>query len=96
MKPQAIDWFRLLWDMVQRGVPLAEVARRTGQNRVTLLAYLHGAHPAHWRGEMLVELWCAVCDEKRENVPMCDLVIMPRVRSERVRGQAKELQGVWK
>lgn len=95
---QAVDWFRLLWDLRQREWTVADVARETGQNRVTLLGYLHGAQPPHWRGELLIRLWCQVCQESRDNVPMCSLVIMPRVHGAKAPQEKAmdELERAWR
>lgn len=75
----AIDWFRLIWDMVQRGEPLVAIYRRTGIAEGTLREYLKGSQPPHWRGELLIELWCAVCDRARADVPTTAMVLAPRV-----------------
>lgn len=97
---QTVDWFRLIWDLHQRGMRTPDIAGRIGQNRETVRNYLHGAHPPHWRGELLIRLWSEVCQQPRENVPMCELVIMPRVvnRSEqRVSVDAvRELARAWR
>ena len=80
--PQQImvtDWFRLLWDMVQHGYSLSEVSRKTGIAIMTIYGYRDGSQPPHWRGELLIELWCAVCDKARVDVPETELVLAPRV-----------------
>lgn len=74
-----VDWFRLLWDLVQRGLKLSEVARRCDIAESTLKGYLRGSHPPHWRGETLVELWCVVCERSRRDVPMTSIAITPRI-----------------
>jgi len=80
--PQQIvvtDWFRLLCDMVQREHSMSEIARKTGINVMTIYGYRDGSQPPHWRGELLIELWCAVCDRARVDVPTTELVLAPRV-----------------
>ena len=74
-----IDWFRLLWDLVQRGVKLRDIARRCGIAESTLKGYLHGSQPPHWRGELLVALWCEVCARERGDLPVTAVVLAPRV-----------------
>lgn len=81
MSQQAVDWFRLLWDLMQRDLALSDVATMTGQHRETVRGYLYGSQPPHWRGELLIELWCEVCKKPREDVPVCELTISPRVMS---------------
>jgi hypothetical protein len=99
MKHQSVDWWRLLWDLTQRDVSLAETARMLDQNRETIRGYAYGSQPPHWRGELMIELWCEVCGKTRQDVPMCDLVITPRVvdRGMKPRDEAlRELEGVWR
>jgi hypothetical protein len=73
------DWFRLLWDMVQRGHSINEISRRTGIAHSTLIGYHEGSQPPHWRGELLIELWCGVCAQARVDVPTTHLCLSPRV-----------------
>lgn len=101
MKPQAVDWFRLLWDLAQRGCGLAEISRRTGIAHGTLRGYLDGGHPNHWRGELLIALWIETTGMGRPAVPMADVVLAPRVvpgRDDMRRGcdAGRELERVWR
>lgn len=74
-----VDWFRLLWDLVQRGVTLREIAKRCGIAESTLKGYLQGSHPPHWRGEVLIALWCDLCDRPRIEVPVAAVPFAPRL-----------------
>src|ERR1044071_542530 len=74
-----VDWFRLLWDLVQRGYSFSEIGRKTGIPEMTIRSYRDGGQPVYWRGKKLVSLWCAVCDSAEVDVPQAELVIMPRV-----------------
>lgn len=74
-----VDWFRLIWDMVQRGEPLVSIYRRTGIAEGTLREYLKGSQPPHWRGERLIEMWCVVCGTVKADAPMTKIVLAPRV-----------------
>ncbi len=99
MKHQTVDWWRLLWDMVQRGVTIAEAARRLGQTKETIRRYAYGSQPPHWRGEIMIDLWCKVCSKERQDVPMCDLVITPRVVNRDLKvadDAARELERAWR
>jgi hypothetical protein len=59
-KPQTTDWFRVLWDLIQRGYNLAAIERATGISSSTLRGYQEGSHPPHWRGELLADVWVEV------------------------------------
>lgn len=99
MKRQTVDWWRLLWDLTHRGVPLAKASRLMGENRETIRAYAYGAHPPHWRGELIIDLWCEVCAKERKDLPMCELVITPRVVNRDMKvtdDAARELERAWR
>jgi hypothetical protein len=74
-----IDWYRLLWDLIQRGHSIADVSKQAGIAESTVKGYLRGSHPPHWRGEVLIELWCLSCRKGRDDLPRTELVIAPRV-----------------
>jgi hypothetical protein len=76
---QTIDWFRLVSDLVQHGVSLRTIWARTDIAEATLRGYLAGSHPVHWRGELLIQLWCATCNQSRGDVPLTEVYIAPRV-----------------
>lgn len=75
----AVDWFRLLWDLVQRGHNLAAISRRTGISKGTLRGYLSHSQPPHWRGELLISLWCEVCEKPRSALPRERLALATRI-----------------
>jgi hypothetical protein len=75
----SVDWFRLIWDLVQRGHNLAIIERTTGISSSTLRGYLDGSQPPHWRGELLIGMWCRHVDLERDDLPMVDVVLSPRV-----------------
>lgn len=77
--PAVIDWFRLLRDLIQRGHSIAALEKRSGIAESTLRGYLQGSHPPHWRGEALIALWCQSCEKGRDDLPMTELYIAPRV-----------------
>lgn len=99
--PRTIDWFRLLWDLVQHGITLRSIAARTDIAEATLRGYLSGSHPVYWRGELLVQLWCSTCNRGRADLPMAEVYIAPRVVSREAGPSVKsdgfkELEGVWR
>jgi len=94
---QTVDWFRLLWDMVQRGQKLTHIAERTGIAHGALRLYMHGSQPPYWRGVKLVALWSEVTGCPPERVPMAELPLTPRVVPARDAVRAGcELERVWR
>jgi hypothetical protein len=77
--PVAVDWFRVLWDLARIGISMPEIERRTGISSSALYGYREGSHPQHWRGEMLIDMWCDVMDKPRASLPMVSIVLAPRV-----------------
>lgn len=101
MAPQSVDWFTVLWDIIQHGHNLSDIDRQTGIYRNTLRRYLEGAQPPHWRGELLIGMWCEVCKRGRDQLPMCKVYIAPRVVPEPDRVTmssevGRELMEVWR
>ena len=88
-KPQAVDWFRLLWDLVQRGWSVRQIGHKVGIPASTLYHYMRDSHPPHWRGEDLIVLWCQACSKPRNELPMCDVYLAPRVVERRDSEQAE-------
>lgn len=66
MSQQTVDWFRLIWDMVQRGINVSMIANRTGIPESAIRTYIAGAHPPHWRGELLIREWIKATGKPRE------------------------------
>jgi hypothetical protein len=98
--PQVIDWYRLLWDLIQRGHSIADVSKMAGIPESTMKGYLRGSHPPHWRGEVLISVWCRTCGKPREDLQMTELYIAPRVVERKagpeVNSSLQELERVWR
>lgn len=98
--PQTVDWFRLLWDLIQHGNTLRIIAARTGIAEATLRGYLAGSHPPHWRGEALVRMWCSTFNADRSGIAMTEVYIAPRVVERKATPEAddsfKELERAWR
>lgn len=75
----ATDWFQLIWDLAQHEWSPPKVAQHTGIGLATLYDYRDGGHPIHWRGELLIELWCSVCGKARQDAPQTEVILAPRV-----------------
>lgn len=97
---EAIDWFRLVWDLIQHGQTLTSVAQTAGIPRTSLNDYMRGGQPMHWRGERMIDLWCVVCSKPRSELPMVQLSVMPRVVKApgiaEKPGAFKELDSAWR
>ena len=76
----AVDWPVLFEQLRARGISLHEAEAATGIPAVTMRAYVEGvSHPAHWRGEVLIALWCRTLSKRRELVPTTAVYLAPRV-----------------
>lgn len=98
--PMVIDWYRLLWDLIQRGHSIADVSKMAGIPESTMKGYLRGSHPPHWRGEVLISVWCTTCSMQRDQLPMTELYIAPRVVERKagpeVNDSIRELERAWR
>lgn len=98
--PMVIDWYRLLWDLIQRGHSIADVSKMAGIPESTMKGYLRGSHPPHWRGEVLIGVWCTTCSMQRDQLPMTELYIAPRVVERKagpeVNDSIRELERAWR
>jgi lambda repressor-like predicted transcriptional regulator len=76
----AVDWVAVMEQLRTRGMTLADIERKSGIADPTLRAYAEGlSHPAHWRGERLIALWCVTTNSPREQVPEAVVYVAPRV-----------------
>ena len=72
---QTTDWFRLITDLMQAGIPMRKIGETMGLSQLTgqmLRHYRAGVEPLHWRGEALVAFWCKTTGHPREQRPMRD------------------------
>lgn len=65
-----VDWFGVIWDMVQREISVLSIAQTTGIPESAIRGYIAGAHPPHWRGELLISQWIIATGRTREELPM--------------------------
>lgn len=75
---EAVDWFTLIWALIRSGHTLVAISERTGISHSTLRGYVDGSLPPHWRGELLVALWCEVFDKPRDDLPLIELSLSHR------------------
>lgn len=106
----AVDWFRLVWDLVQRGQTIAAIERRTGISSSTIRLYQDGSQPPAWRAVLLWRMWCETMgrrdllealDTLMDGLPMTELVIAPRVVNAQPQVQASvdamhDLERAWR
>lgn len=67
------DWFQLITDLMQAGIPMRKIGEAMGLQQLTgpmLRHYRAGVEPLHWRGEALVVFWCKTTGQPREERPM--------------------------
>lgn len=59
MRMLDFDWPEIILDLRRAGMGQHEIAREMGHavGEAMVRQYLAGATPAHWRGEILLELW---------------------------------------
>lgn len=88
----SVDWYRVIWDLVQRDLSLREISERLDIARSTLQGYLEGSHPAHWKGELLVRLWSTVTGRDATEVPQA--AVPPVTRHEIVRSTVLKADAV--
>jgi hypothetical protein len=72
---QTTDWFRLITDLMQAGIPMRKIGQEMGMAQLTgpmLRHYRAGVEPLHWRGEALVAFWCLTTGQPRDGRPMRD------------------------
>lgn len=74
--PIVVDWSALIADLVATGMPLATIGKRMGCALTTrmLRFYASGSQPVHFRGELLVELWCERLAKDRAALPKVEIV----------------------
>lgn len=67
---QYVDWFRVIADLNRCGVSTAEVARRLGIGRSTVIGWRAGAEPGYGDGDRLLALWSDTTGLARDTPPM--------------------------
>lgn len=70
------DWAAMILKIRSTGLTFGEIGEAMNSilTERMLKHYATGAQPAHWRGELLITLWCKRTGNAREAVPMCDLI----------------------
>lgn len=78
---QAFDWAAMIEQLLTLGMSERGIGRvmQSELTRRMIEAYRRGAQPLHWRGELLVRLWCTETKKDRAAAPRCDVVRGHRV-----------------
>ena len=73
---QTPDWAAMIAQMCERGLTYSDIGKATSSMLTHRMVrhYATGVQPLYWRGEQMIELWCATLKLKRENLPMADIV----------------------
>lgn len=69
--PRDFDWSEIVFDLKRLGMDHNEIvcALNGCVSEAALRKYMAGAHPGHWRGEMLLNLWSVRTGKTREQAP---------------------------
>ena len=65
------DWTEIILDLRRAGMRQHEIAKAAGKaaGEAAIRSYLAGATPVHWRGEILLDLWCERTGKPRDAAP---------------------------
>lgn len=66
------DWSEIVFDLKRAGMSHKDIcaALKGYFSEATIRHYMAGwIIPTHWRGEQLLDLWCARMDRDREDAP---------------------------
>lgn len=69
--PQAPNWAIVIEQIVATDLPMDELCAHTFMS-LRMLKYLRyqGVQPLHWRGEVVLRVWCERTGRHREDVPL--------------------------
>ena len=65
------DWSEIIFDLKRLGMDHNEIvgALNGCVSEAAIRKYMAGAHPGHWRGEMLLMLWSKRTGKTRDQAP---------------------------
>ena len=65
-----VDWFRIIHDIKRHGISMYALEAQVGIAKTTLIGYKQGGDPRHADGEILVNFWCKLTGNGREQLPV--------------------------
>lgn len=99
MKHQATsyDWAAMIEQLLALGMSERGIGRvmQSELTRRMIEAYRRGAQPLHWRGELLVRLWCSETKQERAAAPLCQVVRGHRVDRREINGPQVQSLPQW-
>jgi hypothetical protein len=86
-----VDWVELMCQLRLCGMTLSDIEAHSGIPESTLRGYAElGSQPPHWRGEIIITVWCSTLAKPREQLPTTDVYIAPRI----VRKESSAMIGI--
>lgn len=68
--PTRVDWFRVIVQLQRLGWTYERIGSATDSGTSTVREWLSmTVEPAHWRGELLLDLWAAQTGKRRDSAP---------------------------
>ena len=65
-----VSWWHVIVTLERNGYTHAAIGAAIGSNRSTVENWKNRGVPKHPDGESLIELWCAVTQQERADLPM--------------------------
>ncbi|QDJ44986.1 hypothetical protein CBR71_03755 [Bordetella hinzii] len=76
-----VDWNEVILGLRRMGFGITSIAAAIGVSKSNLCAWGRGVEPTFSRGEALVDFWCQVTKQSREDLPQ--LTSIPPAASRR-------------
>lgn len=76
-----VDWNEVILGLRRMGFGITSIAAAIGVSKSNLCAWGRGVEPTFRRGEALVDFWCQVTKQSREDLPQ--LTSIPPAASRR-------------
>lgn len=75
-----VDFVSLVCELRASFAEWTQLEKSIGIPESTLRGYVEfGSHPPHWRGELIIRFWCDRLSRRRDDVPMTEVYIAPRI-----------------
>jgi len=96
-KATSYDWAAMIEQLLGLGLSERGIGRvmQSELTRRMIEAYRRGAQPLHWRGELLMRLWCDETKQERTAAPVCQVVRGHRVDRREVTGPQVQSLPQW-
>jgi hypothetical protein len=79
-KLMTVDFISVVCELRAMCVSWTDFEKAVGIPESTLRGYVEfGSHPPHWRGEIIISFWCRQLKRRRDDLPMTEVYIAPRI-----------------